>query len=122
MRKMLLAAAVVAIGLAGCGKNYGGLGTVATPTPSPVSTATQATVEATLKGIAQPNVVLTQADQSGNTITTMTTGSNGQALFTGLTPGKYYCWSWIYAPNSKTDTKYNTCTTNWGAGIVDVGT
>lgn len=126
-KRILLAMALAALGLAACnnGLNYNSLYGTPTPTPtasySPNPNITSTNVVVTVTGTPQPNVTVTEYLSSngaptGSALATATTDSTGTANFTGLTPTQPYCWQ-VTFPSPPSGFTSSTCTLYWQNGI-----
>jgi hypothetical protein len=116
--------AIVLLGLAACNNNT--TGSTVAPTPTPVPTATSVTITALYQGTALNNQPIMEYNTNGSTtnpqpsgapIATQNTDTLGQTLFTGLTPGNYYCWRYQYAVNSTTTSTQTYCGNAWSNGV-----
>lgn len=126
-KRILIAMALAALGLAACnnGLNYNGLYGTPTPTPSatyvPNPNITSTTVLVTVAGTPQPNVTVTEYLSSngaatGSPLATATTNPSGDASFTGLTPTQPYCWQ-VTFPSPPSGFTSSVCTLYWQNGI-----
>jgi hypothetical protein len=123
-KRILIAIALAALGLAACNSNN----LVTAPTPSPTTSptlapgASTAPVYVTINGSPVPNVPvqLSTPDANGapgNPLVTQTTGPNGGTTFTGLTAAKLYCFKAIVDRGSPA---FSLCTIYWS--LVQLGT
>lgn len=107
------------------------------PTPGPTiapstnPNVTQTTVTVVYQGVAQANVTVCESlgsnggcySRGAAPITTVLSNYQGQAVFTGLTPGTSYCWE-----AKINNTVLSNCTSDWqgknnaGNGNVQIGT
>jgi hypothetical protein len=128
--RLRISLAVAALTLAACS---GGTTPNVNPTAAPtaVPTGTSSTIVARYQGnllYNQPikewtNGGTTAAPAPGTLITTVNTDPNtlptgGEAVFTGLTPGTIYCWTYDYAiPAPPGNVHATTCTDAWSYGF-----
>lgn len=131
-RSPLAVAVLALISLAACG---GGdnvdPNAVATTAPTPVPTATAATITARYQGNLLYNQPIELHANSGTDaapvvnptiLQTVNTDPNtvptgGQATFTGLNPTANYCWQYHYTPSGGTLVTATVCTDVWAAGL-----
>lgn len=122
--------------LAACGGHNNEV--VITITPTPLPTATSATLVATYKATPLPGVTINmyastidesaatpnpsasatpvpQAQPTGPILQSQVTAANGSAIFSSLTPGVTYCWAFSYTNGNATLNAKN-CTNGWGYG------
>lgn len=126
-KRILIAVALAALGLAACnnGVNYNAL--YGTPSPTPTTTyvpnpgITSTTVLVTVTGTPLPSTTVTEYTSSngvatGAPLATATTDPSGNAKFTNLTPTQPYCWQVTYS-NPPAGFTSSTCTLYWQSGI-----
>lgn len=126
-KRILIAVALAALGLAACnnGLNYNSLYGTPTPTPnvtySPNPAITSTTVLVTVAGTPQPSVTVTEYASSngaatGSPLATATTNPSGDASFTGLNPAQPYCWQ-VTFPSPPAGFTSSVCTLYWQNGV-----
>ncbi len=132
---------VALAGVVGCNKGSTP-NTVVTPTPIP--TASSATILASYKATPLPSLVVNMFNSTepkqpstpppgatptpfpqptGPPIGTGVTNANGEVTFNHLTPGITYCWTYAYKPKPPPTITINAniCTNGWN-NIVTLGT
>jgi hypothetical protein len=128
--RLRISLAVAALALAACN---GGTQPDVNPTAAPtaIPTGTAATVIARYQGnllYNQPIVLWTNggtatAPAPGTQIATVNTDpsslpTGGEAIFSGLTPGTMYCWTYDYVLPTPPGNAYTTyCTDAWSYGF-----
>ena len=124
-KRILIAVALAALGLAACNSGYNPLSGVPTPTPTvtyvPNPNITSTTVLVTVAGTPQPSLTVTEYLSSngaatGSPLATATTDPSGNAAFTGLTPTQPYCWQ-VTFPSPPAGFTSSVCTLFWQNGI-----